>query len=222
MRTGLSNPLRAFRQRPRLLGALAVTLVLALALPFDSLWTRLLLAWCLGVALYLGLVFQRAVTAPRRVLLREASALDDSALVVLLFAILATAASFGGIFMLIFGGEEQGAPRIAHLSLAVATMIGSWLFVQVVFAIHYAHLYYGEGADGARRGGLDFNGDEAPDFWDFLYFSVTIGATSQTSDTAITAKLMRRVAILQTIYAYFFNTSVLAFAINMAASFVEK
>lgn len=222
MRTGLGNPLRAFRQRPRLLGALAVTLVLALALPFDSLWTRVLLAWCLGVALYLGLVFHRAVSAPRVVLMREASALDDSALVVLLFAILATAASFGGIFMLVFGEQEQGAPRIAHLSLAVATMIGSWLFVQVVFAIHYAHLYYGTNAAGERRGGLDFNGDEAPDFWDFLYFSVTIGATSQTSDTDITAKLMRRVALLQTIYAYFFNTSVLAFAINMAASFVEK
>lgn len=222
MRTGLGNPLRAFWLRPRLFGAIALTLVLTLALPFDSLWTRLLLGWCLGVALYLGLVLQRAATAPRALLVREASELDDSALVVLLFAILATAASFGGIFMLVFGEQEQGAPRIAHLSLAVATMVGSWLFVQVVFAIHYAHLYYGANAAGERRGGLDFNGDESPDFWDFFYFSVTIGATSQTSDTAITAKLMRRVAILQTIYAYFFNTSVLAFAINMAASFVEK
>ena len=216
----MTNPLRILLLRPRLLASVLVTLVLASVLPFASLPVRLLVGWCLGVIVYVALIFGKALGEPRDGLRRDASRLDDSALAVSLFAILATAASFGAVAMLVFG--EHGEHALAHLCLAAATMICAWVFVQVVFTAHYAHLYYGEGTDGEGRGGLDFNGDTEPDFWDFLYFAMTIGATSQTSDTAITSKLMRRVATVQTVYAYFFNTSVLALAINMAAGFAQK
>ena len=99
-------------------------------------------------------------------------------------------------------------------------MLCTWAFVQLVFTIHYAHVYYGDDAPGESRGGLDFHGDDAPDFWDFLYFTVTIGAAAATSDTNITSKRMRRIATVQTVYAYLFNTGVLALAVNMAAGFV--
>lgn len=215
-------PFRFIKQHPRLLAAVLITLVLTASLPFPVLWTRLLAGWCLGVCVYVVLVFRRAATATPERFEREASELGGSAASVLAFAILATAASFGAVAMVIFGGEEQGEYRALHLALAGFTMIASWLFLQVVFAVHYARLYYGKGEDGGRHGGLDFNGDDSPDFWDFFYFSVTIGATSQTSDTDITAKGMRRVAILQTIYAYLFNTSVLALVVNMAAGLMAK
>ena len=217
----MTNPFRAFWLRPRLLGSILLVVVLAVALPFASLWTRLLLGWCVGVIAYIALVVARAARQPRNALRHEASRLDDSALAISLFAILATAASFGAVAMLIFGERENDGYQIAHLALASATMICAWACVQTVFAIHYTHLYYGEAGPGQGRGGLDFNGDADPDFWDFFYFSVTIGATSQTSDTDITSKLMRRIATVQTIYAYFFNTSVLALAINMAAGFAQ-
>ncbi|WP_336485932.1 DUF1345 domain-containing protein [Methylobacterium nigriterrae] len=215
------DPLRAFWLRPRLLGAILLAIVLAVALPVVSIWSRLLLGWCVGVVAYIALVIGRAALQPREALREEASRLDDSALAISLFAILSAAASFGAVAMLVFGEREEDGYRIAHIALASATMICAWAFVQVVFAIHYAHLYYGEAGQGRARGGLDFNGDTDPDVWDFLYFSVTIGATSQTSDTDITAKTMRRIATVQTVYAYFFNTSVLALAINMAAGFAQ-
>ncbi|KAB1075484.1 DUF1345 domain-containing protein [Methylobacterium planeticum] len=217
----MTNPLRAFWLRPRLLGCIVLAILLTLALPVASLWSRLLLGWCVGVVAYIALVVTRAARQPRDALRDEASRLDDSALAVSLFAILSTAASFGAVAMLVFGEREKDGYQFAHLALASATMICAWAFVQTVFAIHYAHLYYGEAGAGQGRGGLDFNGDDDPDFWDFLYFSVTIGATSQTSDTDITSKTMRRIATVQTIYAYFFNTSVLALAINMAAGFAQ-
>lgn len=218
----MTNPFRAFWLRPRLLGSVVVTEAIAALLPFGALSTRLLVGWCLGVTVYVALVFGRALTESRDSLHRDASRLDDSALVISLFAILAATASFGAVAMLVFGERHHDGYEGVRLALAAATMIAAWMFVQVVFTIHYAHLYYGAGDGGDQRGGLDFNGDAEPDFWDFFYFSVTIGATSQTSDTDITSKLMRRVATVQTVYAYVFNTSVLALAINMAAGLAQK
>ncbi|MBX9933086.1 MAG: DUF1345 domain-containing protein [Methylobacterium sp.] len=216
------NPLRAFWMRPRLLGAMGLTIVLAALLPLASVPVRLLTGWCLGALLYTGLVVAKAASQPRDAMRSEASRLDDSATVISIFAILAGAASFGAVALLVLGEQEPEAIRGARLALAGLTMLCTWVFVQVVFAVHYAHLYYGEGETGESRGGLDFNGDPEPDFWDFLYFSVTIGATSQTSDTDITSKRMRRLVTVQTVYAYLFNTSVLALGINMAAGFAQR
>ena len=217
----MPNPIRAFWQRPRLLGAVGLIVALTLVLPFASIWTRLLSGWCAGVVTYVALVAWQATRRSLDALRHEASRLDDSAPVISLFAILAAAASCGAVGMMVFGQQEHDAYKAAHVALAVVTLVCAWIFVQVIFTIHYAHVYYGEDEAGNGRGGLDFNGDDNPDFWDFLYFSVTIGATSQTSDTDITAKHMRRIATVQTIYAYFFNTSLLALAVNMAAGFAQ-
>lgn len=213
----MQNPVLAFRQRPRLLAAIALTVVLAAFLPLASLWSRFLIGWCLGVVLYTALVTMRAAGQSRDAMREEASRLDDSALTISVFALLASVASVGAVVMLVTGQSAPGASRVADIALAAATMVCTWVFVQIVFTVHYAHVYYGDGGSGESRGGLDFNGDTQPDFFDFVYFSFTIGATSQTSDTAITTKVMRRIATVQTVYAYFFNTSVLALAINMAA-----
>lgn len=215
------NPFQAFWLRPRLLAAMGLTIGLAALLPIASIPVRLLVGWCLGVIVYTGLVVGNAARQPRDALRKDASRLDDSAAVISVFAILAAAASCGAVAMLVLGEQEPGAMKGARIALAALTMLCTWVFVQVVFTVHYAHLYYGEGETGESRGGLDFNGDTDPDFWDFLYFSVTIGATSQTSDTAITAKGMRRLVTVQTVYAYLFNTTVLALGINMAAGFAQ-
>ncbi|GJD32489.1 hypothetical protein PMNALOAF_3765 [Methylobacterium adhaesivum] len=217
----MRNPLRPLWLRPRLLGSLLLVGIIAAVVPVQGVTVRLLVGWCLGVVVYTGLITWQATRQDESTLRREASRLDDSAFAVSVFAILAAAASFGAVAMLVLGQHENEGPRLAHLGLAAATMLCAWTFVQVVFTVHYAHLYYGSTEEGGPRGGLDFNGDTNPDFWDFLYFSVTLGATSQTSDTAITSKRMRRVVTVQTLYAYLFNTSVLALAINMAAGVAQ-
>ena len=107
-----------------------------------------------------------------------------------------------------------------RVALAAGTVVISWLFVQVAFAMHYAHVYYlAEDSCSTHQGGLDFGyGAEEPDYWDFLHFAIVIGATSQTADIVFKSKLMRRVGTLHSVIAFGFNTAILATMINLAAS----
>ena len=50
------------------------------------------------------------------------------------------------------------------------------------------------------------------------YFSITVAATAQTSDVAVTTREMRQLVMLQSVLSFAFNALVLALAINMAAS----
>ena len=92
---------------------------------------------------------------------------------------------------------------------------------QVVFTFHYAHEFY-RPDDTAERlaGGLEFPHDSKPDYWDFFYFATSLGAASQTSDVAIRTKALRRLVTLHAVVAFFFNTAVLALAINIGASLI--
>lgn len=211
------NTFRAFWLRPSLLIAMGVGAGVTLFLPAANMWTRLLSGWCIGVIVYVGLVVYRVSRQSQDDLRRQASILDDSSPVISLFAAVATLACFGAVGVLVLGPQAHSAERWIDIILAAITIVCAWIFIQFVFTIHYAHIYYGDVGDGQSRGGLDFGGDEKPDFWDFLYFTITIGATAQTSDTNVTSRRMRRIVAAQSTYAYFFNTAVLALAINMAA-----
>jgi uncharacterized membrane protein len=104
----------------------------------------------------------------------------------------------------------------AAIALIVGTLALSWLFSNVVYAFHYAHMFYlknkGKGGDS---GGIEIPGTGQPDYWDFLYFSFTLGMTFQTSDTQITSGRYRRVATFHCFAAFVFNIGVLAFTINV-------
>ena len=95
-------------------------------------------------------------------------------------------------------------------------MVLSWLAVQTVFTLRYAHLYYSR-----RPGGIDFNGDEEPDYRDFAYLALTIGMTYQVSDTNLTTKVMRRTATRQGLLSYVFGTFVVAMTINVVAGLIR-
>jgi uncharacterized membrane protein len=114
--------------------------------------------------------------------------------------------------------EAPQRAQAVRVGIAAATILCSWFFVHLIFAIHYAHDYYGR---GGTRGGLVFPGDKdgaaEPDYWDFLYFSFTIGAASQTSDVAVVSRRMRRLVLAHTVVAFLFNTTILALAVNVGA-----
>ncbi|WP_368040026.1 DUF1345 domain-containing protein [Sphingomonas bacterium] len=108
--------------------------------------------------------------------------------------------------------------HIGHggVALVVLTLVLAWLFTNTVYALHYAHIFYGdENRDGDDNGGLDFPKTPEPDYWDFVYFSFTLGMTFQTSDVEMTTGTMRRVATGQCLAAFVFNLGVLAFTINV-------
>ena len=112
--------------------------------------------------------------------------------------------------------ELGGSPDPLSTALVVGTLAIAWLFSNTIYALHYADLYYSNDNDkpGDDRG-LDFPKCDEPDYWDFLYFSFTLGMTFQTSDVEITSGRVRRVVIGHTLTAFVFNLGVIAFSINV-------
>lgn len=104
-----------------------------------------------------------------------------------------------------------------EVPLILGSLTLAWVFANTVFALHYAHLYYQQ-RDGKDRAGLNFPGGDTPDYWDFLYFSFTLGMTFQTSDVVIDGANMRRIALAHGVAAFLFNLGILAFAINTVGS----
>ena len=111
--------------------------------------------------------------------------------------------------------RASGAPRPAALWLIPVTLAIVWAFSTMVYALHYAHLFYRPGADGGDARGLAFPDTDEPDYADFLYFAGTLGMTFQTSDVVIGARQIRRVVLFHTLAAFAFNLGVVAFTINV-------
>ena len=125
-----------------------------------------------------------------------------------------------GVTMLVIltavASEAGGKHDLATSALLVGTLVLAWLFSNTIYALHYAHVYYGdtEGDRGDDQG-IDFPKCEEPDYWDFVYFSFTLGMTFQTSDVEISARRVRRIVIGHCLAAFVFNIGVLAFTINV-------
>ena len=113
----------------------------------------------------------------------------------------------------------HGMLRSAHVALAVMTIISSWLFIQVMFALHYAHDFY-VAKERSNSGGLEFPGSASPDYSDFLYFACVIGTSGQTADVSFISKAMRKVGLIHCVLAFFFNTTLLALTINIASGLI--
>lgn len=135
-------------------------------------------------------------------------------------ALLAITAATMAVILVAVAGELQGRSAIGATGLVIATLVLAWLFSNMVYALHYAHLFYlpGDGGSGSDAGGLEFPDCPQPDYWDFVYFSYTLGMTFQTSDVSITARALRRVAIGHCLAAFVFNLGVVAFTINVLGS----
>jgi uncharacterized membrane protein len=136
----------------------------------------------------------------------------STALCSALFAIYAIA-------LLLSAGGGDGYRRTLHLAVGLLTTVLSWALIHLLFALDYAKLYYAGASanDRSPAGGLVFPGGHPPDYGDFLYFSFSIGVACQTPDVAITARKLRRMALLQSLLAFLFNTVILAATINVAA-----
>lgn len=106
------------------------------------------------------------------------------------------------------------------LVVAITGMFLSWFLVHTTFSMRYAHLYYGDNKKGhsnKKGAGLEFPGDDEPDFIDFAYFSFVLGMTFQVSDVEISDREIRRLSLLHSLIAFIFNTVIVALTINALA-----
>ncbi len=141
--------------------------------------------------------------------------------------ILSTAAAIAILLSIVFelhGLKNLPADRAGlHSALAAGTILLSWFFMNTIFALHYAHGYYGDAdpSSGYKpTGGLVFPGRPDPDYWDFLYFSFVVGMTFQVSDVQIEDHSLRRDGLIHGVLAFFFNVIIVALTINIVAGLI--
>lgn len=207
------------RVRPRLMLSVTVGIAAALLLPgTHHVVTRSLFGWNVSVWLYLMLAALMMLRADHARLRRIALAQAEAAATVLGIVILAALFSLVGIVAELMAAKAPGAPHaLPHVLFALATVAGSWLLVPTMFAMTYASQYYRT----SQGSGLNFpqaDNSLRPDYADFLYFSFTIAVASQTADVSVSTRPMRRLVLLQSVLSFAFNTAILAFTINIAAS----
>jgi uncharacterized membrane protein len=224
-RRKLPKPLRIIRARPRLFISVALGVIVGLALPSE--WrpvTRGLIGWNVAIWLYLCAALVMIVRSDHRDIHRRALMQDDGRYFILTLAALSSTISFGAIFAQLANIKDMPASaKGLHIGLALATIVGSWFFVHMTFALHYAHEFFRlskPDADGKWRGCIEFPGVLRPDYFDFLYFSYVIGVACATADVNITGTSVRRLALVHCILAFFYNNAVLAMSINIGAGFI--
>jgi uncharacterized membrane protein len=212
--------LRALRARPRLLacGALGAAIFVALRLSFgQSAPASLLVAWNVGAGLYLFFAWRiMKMTAVQGIRLRALRQDEGrhAILILVLLAVLVVLLAVGTQLAQV--KDLHGRARSMHVTLAAVTVMTSWLFTQVLFALHYAHDFY-MARNLHQDDPLLFPGTADPGYADFFHFSCVIGTSAQTADISFNGSSLRPIGTLHCIVAFFFNATLLALTINLAA-----
>jgi uncharacterized membrane protein len=211
---------QAIRSRPRLLTGLLVMIVswplLSSVLPMTR---RGIVAWDAGVLVFLVLAAHLFTTESPDDMPAAAEAQQEGEWTIFWLTLGVVVVSFvavGSEFATIKTGPADR--RWLEVTLVAATLFLSWLVTHVTFALRYAHEFYARDLGGPDIDrGLEFPGEQEPDYLDFMYFSLVLGMTFQVSDVQITSRKLRRVAALHGLVSFLFNTIIVAFTVNIAA-----
>ncbi|WP_029533999.1 DUF1345 domain-containing protein [Pseudomonas asplenii] len=204
------------RTHPRLTIATLLGLTAGVLVPISPLLTKVLIGWNTAVWAYLAMMLWLTVHSRPEDVQRFVEREDENAGTVLLIVSIAAIASLAAITVELAGGKAlESQARAWHYAFTGLTVLGSWLLIGVIFSVHYARQFYLADADEPPLRFAD--GEKHPDYWDFLYFSFTIGVAVQTSDVGVATRSMRKVVLAQSLIGFVFNTAILGFSINIAA-----
>ena len=209
-----------FRARERLFIALGLGFALFFVLPGS--WrttTRLVLGWDILTLSYLvmtGMLIAKSNVEHCR---RRAALYDEGDWIILALTLGGAVASFGAIVMELAASKAEGSSLVQTFALTSTTVALSWAFTHMIFALHYANLYYRADANGLH-GGLNFPGEREPDYHDFVYYSFVVACAAQTADVPTVSPDMRRVTLIHCVTAFAFNSAILALMINITASLI--
>ena len=184
---------------------------------------RAVFAWDIGaVALLIMFTLLLLNNGDDETMERNAAAQEEGEWTVFTIVLAGIVISFAALTQVLsFAKDMQaGFERKFYIGAVAATLFLSWLVTHVVFALRYAHEYYQRTPLDAAAvdGGLEFPGNQKPDYWDFLYFSLVLGMTFQVSDVQITSRKLRRLATVHGLIGFLFNTVIIALTVNIASS----
>ncbi len=197
---------------------MVATYLLSLWFPFtlrES--TRLLIAWNVGAWAFLAMIAQM-MADPHREARAQAAPEDEDQWTLVFLGIVASWAALAAIVWELGPVKEMtGLIKAGHLALVAATILSAWTFLNVMFALHYAGVYF-QPLSGKIRRGLDFPAKPEPGWGEFIYQAFVIGCTFASSDVNVTSTRMRRIVVIQGVVSFFFNAIILALTINIAAN----
>jgi uncharacterized membrane protein len=180
--------------------------------------TRAVLAWDIGVGLFLILALQMFLSERLAHMERDAAAQQEGEWTVFGLTLLGSIVSFVALISVFAALKADPAMQGLRVALVAATLLESWLMTHATFALRYAHEFYSRDISPLQiDGGLEFPGTERPDYLDFVYFALVLGMTFQVSDVQITSRKLRRLATLHGLVAFLFNTVIVALTVNLAA-----
>jgi uncharacterized membrane protein len=208
------SPWRLARTRPRMIASLVVFVAIGVALILSGMRVAnaVLLAFDLAAVVFLSILARLFNASSPKHMRQHAQTLDTGRWGVLWSGVILSTVVLVALANAL---HVSGGGGWLSLATGVASVILSWLFLNSMFAIHYAHGYYGDYGD--QHAGLEFPETPKPDYWDFAYFSIVIGMTFQVSDVQITSNYLRRVVLLHSVIAFFFNVFIIAITVNIVA-----
>lgn len=211
----------------RLLISLAMgVLIFFLVKKPDAGGTAFLYGWICFAATSLFFSWVTILLQHPKKMARIAQEQDASWLVVFLIVVGAAFISLFAVILLLKGQPASGKIGLSlHIVLSLVAVSLSWLLIHSVFTIRYAHLFYGKPEKGEEgefgyAGGLQFPGNEQPDFLDFAYFSFILAMTFQTADINITRRHIRRLALAHGLLSFVYNTTIIALIINLISGLI--
>ena len=196
-----------------LLGLVAFGVSYLLGRP-QSAALQIIIAGDVFFVLYLGLTagYVRRTTAPE---LRARAANPDEGLPLILLVTAATVAiSLASVFLLVEGGGSGRRPRPA----ARRRCRPAWLADDPCDGRIPLRKSLLRAGGGWRCRRAEFPKTPEPGLWDFLYYAYVVGMTAQVSDVAVSREEQRRVTLVHGIFSFFYNTVILALAVNAAAN----
>lgn len=180
--------------------------------------SHLLLGWDAAAGVYLLTTWALFLRADEAEVRSRAADEDEGVPVLMLIILAAIAASLWAVVDAMTAAKHSASGVKAFVATcAGATLVLSWLVLQSVFVLHYAHRNFG---DGKSKQGIGFPGEPPTSYMDFAYLAFSVGATFQVSDNNILTSKLRKLVTAHAATAYFYNTAILALGINIIASLV--
>jgi uncharacterized membrane protein len=213
----------SFGTRHRLSIALGIGLLVGFLLPPQwRLPVRSIVAWDLGTIVFLCLAALMMNRSNHQIVQARAITDKEHRWQILLGVLIGSGVSLLAIVYMLKDGKSLTPQLLTlHVSLAIITVVCSWLLTHTMFALYYAHSYYVRSIEHPDLPtSLDFPREDQPDYWDFMYFSFVIGMTAQVADVSINSRRFRRLCLMHGILSFFFNTVIVAMNINLIAGLV--
>ena len=177
----------------------------------------ILIGWDLAVATLISWIWLALYNLSPEQTERNANREDPSLRLSELIVLTAGVAVLAAVgLLLIRAGNATGGTKAYLITLGVVSVALSWSLVHTVFTLRYARAFY-----GPPVGGIDFNESDPPTYLDFAYLAVTIGMTFLVSDTNLTSKAIRRIALSHALLSYLFGAVIVGLVINVVSSLLH-